>query len=263
MRFSVVFTRARSVLSGHAGKANVKTIVGIQERLCTCFLPAGVRGKCEVKSHHVGGSGVVMTTAATNHPEVTQREITLHPIRFSRVWGGMMPHAFPPFRTPTLQCENPLLIFLFIFSFLPLYVYLFSTFFLLLFWYTFLWVEEFGGVVVVWYLQLTETIWVSLCPVDRQSVDKQKPHKINDGTAAEKVLHTVCVYIFPFFNFYQKKNVPLTFIFLSFSIFSETKIKTDKNKHTVWWSIFHVIISYHVEERNGGVKWTPENEVAA
>uniref|UniRef100_A0A6V7I9G6 Transmembrane protein n=1 Tax=Bracon brevicornis TaxID=1563983 RepID=A0A6V7I9G6_9HYME len=25
-----------------------------------------------------------MTTAATNHPEVTQHEITLHPIRFSR-----------------------------------------------------------------------------------------------------------------------------------------------------------------------------------
>ena len=35
---------------------------------------------------HVGGDEVVMTTAATNHPEVTQREITLHPIRFK---GGI------------------------------------------------------------------------------------------------------------------------------------------------------------------------------
>lgn len=41
-----------------------------------------VRIQGEGDGPHVGGGEVVMTTAATNHPEVTQREITLHPIRF-------------------------------------------------------------------------------------------------------------------------------------------------------------------------------------
>ncbi|KAI4504848.1 hypothetical protein M0802_000398 [Mischocyttarus mexicanus] len=38
-----------------------------------------------------------MTTAATNHPEVTQREITLHPIRFKAGDGaGHPPHKITP-----------------------------------------------------------------------------------------------------------------------------------------------------------------------
>lgn len=43
-----------------------------------------------------GGGEVVMTTAATNHPEVTQREITLHPIRFKAGTGLAIPRRKSP-----------------------------------------------------------------------------------------------------------------------------------------------------------------------
>lgn len=43
-----------------------------------------------------GGGEVVMTTAATNHPEVTQREITLHPIRFKAGTGPAIPRRKSP-----------------------------------------------------------------------------------------------------------------------------------------------------------------------
>nr|KAF7439556.1 hypothetical protein H0235_001947 [Vespula pensylvanica] len=42
------------------------------------------------------GGEVVMTTAATNHPEVTQREITLHPIRFKAETGLAIPRRRSP-----------------------------------------------------------------------------------------------------------------------------------------------------------------------
>ncbi|KYN07313.1 hypothetical protein ALC62_01515 [Cyphomyrmex costatus] len=56
----------------------------------------GRKLRAEVVRVGGGGGEGVMTTAATNHPEVTQREITLHPIRFKAGTGLAIPRRKSP-----------------------------------------------------------------------------------------------------------------------------------------------------------------------
>lgn len=68
-------------------------------RICSLdgsIYEAGVRPR--------GWRWVVMTTAATNHPEVTRSEITPHPIRFKGTRGAT---RFAPFDTTVLTPRAP------------------------------------------------------------------------------------------------------------------------------------------------------------